>query len=166
MSGPVYYDNDADLSLLDGKTVAVIGFGSQGHAHALNLNDSGVKVTVGLRRGGASWGKAEAAGLKVAEIADAVKRELMEETGYKFSEVYFLGVTSGNPGVLNNYTDMFLLTGGKKVGEQHLDPNEEIQIHLKSIDEVKQMLKDNKIMQSMHALCLFYGFAKLDELAN
>lgn len=99
-------------------------------------------------------------------IAEAVKRELSEETGYEFSEVHFLGVTSGNPGVLNNYTDMFLLTGGKKVGEQHLDPNEEIQIHLKSIDEVKQMLKDNKIMQSMHALCLFYGFAKLDELVN
>jgi ketol-acid reductoisomerase len=69
----VYYDKDADLSLVKGKNVTIIGYGSQGHAHAQNLNDSGVKVTVGVRRGGASWVKAEKAGLKVAEIADAVK---------------------------------------------------------------------------------------------
>src|SRR5436309_726664 len=69
----VYYDKDADLSLIKGKNVAIIGYGSQGHAHAQNLNDSGVKVTVGLRRGGASWGKVEKAGLKVAEVAEAVK---------------------------------------------------------------------------------------------
>src|SRR5512139_107906 len=69
----VYYDKDCDLSLIKGKTVAIIGYGSQGHAHAQNLNDSGVKVIVGLRKGGASWSKVEKAGLKVAEIADAVK---------------------------------------------------------------------------------------------
>ena len=69
----VYYDKDADLSLIKGKQVAIIGYGSQGHAHAQNLNDSGVKVVVGLRRGGASWHKVEKAGLKVAEVADAVK---------------------------------------------------------------------------------------------
>ena len=69
----VFYDKDADLSLIKGKNVTIIGYGSQGHAHAQNLNDSGVKVTVGLRRGGASWAKAENAGLKVAEIAEAVK---------------------------------------------------------------------------------------------
>ena len=69
----VYYDKDADLSLIKGKTVAIIGYGSQGHAHAQNLNDSGVKVVVGLRKGGASWSKVEKAGLKVAEVADAVK---------------------------------------------------------------------------------------------
>src|SRR5437868_3037952 len=69
----VYYDKDADLSLVKGKNVTIIGYGSQGHAHAQNLNDSGVKVTVGLRRGGASWSKAENAGLKVAEVAEAVK---------------------------------------------------------------------------------------------
>jgi ketol-acid reductoisomerase len=69
----VYYDKDADLSLIKGKNVAIIGYGSQGHAHAQNLNDSGVKVTVGLRRGGASWHKVEKAGLRVAEVAEAVK---------------------------------------------------------------------------------------------
>ena len=69
----VYYDKDADLSLVKGKNVTIVGYGSQGHAHAQNLTDSGVKVTVGLRKGGASWAKVEAAKLKVAEVADAVK---------------------------------------------------------------------------------------------
>ena len=69
----VYYDKDADLSLVKGKKVTIIGYGSQGHAHALNLQESGVKVTVGLRKGGASWDKAKKAGLKVAELAEAIK---------------------------------------------------------------------------------------------
>ncbi len=69
----VYYDKDCDLSLIKGKTVAIIGYGSQGHAHAQNLNESGVKVVVGLRKGGASWSKVEKAGLQVAEVAEAVK---------------------------------------------------------------------------------------------
>jgi ketol-acid reductoisomerase len=70
----VYYDKDADLSLVKGKNVTIIGYGSQGHAHAQNLNDSGVKVTVGVRKGGPSWAKAEGAGLKVADVAAAVKQ--------------------------------------------------------------------------------------------
>ena len=69
----VYYDKDADLSLVKGRSVTIIGYGSQGHAHAQNLNDSGVKVTVGVRKGGPSWAKAEKAGLKVADVADAVR---------------------------------------------------------------------------------------------
>ena len=69
----VFYDKDADLSLIKGKNVTIIGYGSQGHAHALNLNDSGVKVTVGLRKNGASWNKAVNAGLQVKEVAEAVK---------------------------------------------------------------------------------------------
>jgi ketol-acid reductoisomerase len=67
----IYYDDDADLGLIEGKKVAVLGYGSQGHAHALNLRSSGVDVRVGLREGSSSWAKAEAAGLKVATIADA-----------------------------------------------------------------------------------------------
>jgi len=70
----VYYDKDADLSLVKGRSVTIIGYGSQGHAHAQNLNDSGVKVTVGVRKGGPSWDKAEKAGLKVADVAEAVKQ--------------------------------------------------------------------------------------------
>ena len=69
----VYYDKDADLGLIKSKKVAIIGYGSQGHAHAQNLHDSGVDVVVGLRKDGASWKKAESAGLQVAEIVDAVK---------------------------------------------------------------------------------------------
>ena len=69
----VYYDKDADLSLVKGKKVAIVGYGSQGHAHALNLHDSGVKVTVGLRKGGASWDKAKKAGMNVEEVSEAVK---------------------------------------------------------------------------------------------
>lgn len=69
----VYYDKDADLSLIKKRKVAIIGYGSQGHAHANNLKDSGVKVVVGLRKGGASWDKAKKAGMTVKEIGDAVK---------------------------------------------------------------------------------------------
>jgi len=70
----VIYDNDADLGKLDGKTVAILGYGSQGHAHALNLNDSGVAVVVGLRPDSDSVAKAEADGLEVASVADATSR--------------------------------------------------------------------------------------------
>ncbi len=65
----VYYDKDCDLSIIQGKKVSIIGYGSQGHAHACNLKDSGVDVTVGLRAGSSSRAKAEAHGLKVADVA-------------------------------------------------------------------------------------------------
>jgi ketol-acid reductoisomerase len=70
----MFYDDDADLTLLDGKTVAIIGFGSQGHAHALNLKDSGVDVVVGLRPDSQSVEAARAAGLEVADVAEAASR--------------------------------------------------------------------------------------------
>ncbi len=69
----VFYDKDADLGLIKGKQVAIIGYGSQGHAHANNLKDSGIAVVVGLRKGSDSWAKAEKAGLTVKTIADAVR---------------------------------------------------------------------------------------------
>ncbi len=69
----LYYDKDADLSLLNGKTIAIIGYGSQGHAHALNAKDSGCNVIVGLHEGSKSRAKAEADGLKVMSVADATK---------------------------------------------------------------------------------------------
>ena len=70
----MYYDDDADLDLLKGKTVAILGYGSQGHAHARNLKDSGVDVIVGLREGSKSVEHAKAAGLEVTDIADAASR--------------------------------------------------------------------------------------------
>jgi ketol-acid reductoisomerase len=71
MPAKIYYDQDADLSLLRGKKIAIIGYGSQGHAHALNLKDSGQDVVVGLYKGSKSWPKAEKDGLKVATVAEA-----------------------------------------------------------------------------------------------
>src|SRR3954464_9882261 len=71
MPATIYYDDAADQLLLEGRKVAVIGYGSQGHAHALNLKDSGVDVRVGLRDGSSSKGKAEEAGLRVVSIAQA-----------------------------------------------------------------------------------------------
>ena len=70
----MFYDDDADLSLLDGKTVAIIGFGSQGHAHALNLRDSGVDVVVGLRESSSSVAQAREQGLDVLPVAEASSR--------------------------------------------------------------------------------------------
>ena len=70
----IFYDKDADLGKLDGKTVAILGYGSQGHAHALNLKDSGVDVVVGLRPDSSSRAKAEAAGLEVLDVAEAASR--------------------------------------------------------------------------------------------
>ena len=69
----VFYDKDCDLGLIKAKKVAMIGFGSQGHAHAENLRDSGVEVIVGLKKGGASWSKAEAKGFKVMSVGEATK---------------------------------------------------------------------------------------------
>ncbi len=71
MAATMYYDGDADLGVLDGKKVAIVGYGSQGHAHALNLLDSGVDVRVGLYEGSKSWAKAERDGLRVATVSDA-----------------------------------------------------------------------------------------------
>lgn len=87
----MYYDKDADLKYLKGKTVAIIGYGSQGHAHALNLKDSGVKVVVGLYKGSKSWKEAEKAGLEVMESAEAAKKGdciMMLVSDTKTPEVY------------------------------------------------------------------------------
>ena len=69
-----YYDKDADLARLEGKTVAIIGYGSQGHAHAQNLKSSGVDVIVGLRKDSGSWAKAEGAGLRVLSVSERARR--------------------------------------------------------------------------------------------
>ncbi|MCH5297556.1 MAG: ketol-acid reductoisomerase [Ruminococcus sp.] len=74
MKAPIYYQSDCNLSLLDGKTIAIIGYGSQGHAHALNLKESGCNVIIGLYEGSKSWAKAEAQGFKVYTAAEATKQ--------------------------------------------------------------------------------------------
>lgn len=92
---------------------------------------------------------------------EAILRELQEETGYTFSSTHYLGITAANPGLLNNYTHMFIAMGGVKTSDQSLDANEEIEIQLRSLDEVKVMLLHNEFLQSLHALCLFLGFEYL-----
>jgi ketol-acid reductoisomerase len=99
----VYYDRDADLGVLKGKNVAVLGYGSQGHAHANNLRDSGVDVVVGLRRGSNSWAKAENSGLKVMETAEAAASADIvmillpdELQGDAYEKEIKLGLKSGN----------------------------------------------------------------------
>ena len=73
MAANIYYQEDCNLSLLEGKTIAIIGYGSQGHAHALNLKDSGCDVVIGLYEGSKSWKRAEEQGLKVYTAAEAAK---------------------------------------------------------------------------------------------
>lgn len=84
-----------------------------------------------------------------ASPEDAIKRELLEETGYSFSSYKFLGKISANPSTNSNLMHMFLATGGKKVAEQELDSNEEIEIELFTIEEVKQLIKENQVLQSI-----------------
>ena len=94
----------------------------------------------------------------------AMARELLEETGYEFSDIIFVAKVAANPGVLDNYTDLYVATGGKKVFAQHLDVSEEIEIKLFSLETVRDMLMKNEFKQALHATCLFYAFNKLDSL--
>jgi ADP-ribose pyrophosphatase len=94
----------------------------------------------------------------------AVKRELLEETGYTFDKYEYLGKTSANPSTNNNLMHIFLATGGKKVDAQNLDEYEEIDIFLVTMNELKALLRENKIVQSMHVTALFYALQKLGEI--
>ncbi len=94
----------------------------------------------------------------------AMKRELKEETGYEFSSIIKVGKIAANPGVLNNYTYLFLARGGKKTSEQNLDKNEELEIEKISLQELKALFLENKIMQATHNACVFYALRKLGEL--
>lgn len=91
----------------------------------------------------------------------AVVRELLEETGYYFPSITPLGRVAANPGVLNNYTDLFLAEGGVKTSVQKLDANEFLVVEKISVEELKTLLLENKIVQSLHANCVFYALLKL-----
>ena len=95
---------------------------------------------------------------------EAVARELREETGYEFSEFRYLGRTSANPSILNNWMYFYLATGGVRSAEQHLDDNEDIEVHLFTLEEVKGMLRRHEIVQCMHSTALFYALEALGEL--
>jgi len=95
----------------------------------------------------------------------AIARELLEETGYTFTSYESLGKISPNPSTNTNWMHMFLAKGGKKVGEQKLDHNEEIIVELYTIDELKRLVKKNEIVQAMHVTCILYGLEKIGELS-
>lgn len=95
---------------------------------------------------------------------DAMRRELLEETGYQFNNIEHLCTVYANPSTANNKTFCYLATGGIKVQEQALDEHEELVVEQYSIDEVKQLLADNKIAQALHCTALFYALGKLGKL--
>jgi ADP-ribose pyrophosphatase len=99
-----------------------------------------------------------------SSLETAIARELLEETGYRFTQYDYLGKTSSNPSTNNNWMHMFLATGGRYEKEQELDFNEEIEIHLFSMEEVKKLLSENQIIQSMHVTALYYALSKMRSL--
>ena len=94
----------------------------------------------------------------------AVTRELLEETGFSFPNVEYVGKVAANPGVLDNYTYMFLATGGTKITSQNLDHHEDIEVLLFPVDEVRAMLQRNEFVQALHVCCMMYAFQKLDNI--
>jgi len=98
------------------------------------------------------------------EPAHAIKRELLEETGYEFAEWEHLCTLYANPSTANNHTICYLAKGGKKVQEQHFDEHEDLVVEQYTIPEIKQLLIDRKIKQALHCSGLFYALTKLGEL--
>ncbi len=99
-----------------------------------------------------------------SSLQQAVERELLEETGYQFSEYHYLGKISPNPSTNTNWMHMYLARGGEHVQELKLDPNEEIEVVLVSIEELKEMLRQNQILQAMHVTTIMYALTKLEEM--
>lgn len=92
---------------------------------------------------------------------EAIARELLEETGFQFKNYYYLGKISPNPSTNTNWMHMFLATGGKKVKQQQLDHNEEIEVVIMEMEQLKQMIEQNQIVQALHVCTIMYGFGKL-----
>lgn len=97
-------------------------------------------------------------------LEDAIRRELLEETGYVFEKVHSLGRTSANPSTNANLMHMFVATGGKKLKEQELDHNEEIEVMEVTMEELEQLLEEKRIVQSMHVTTLFYALHYLNKI--
>jgi len=98
-------------------------------------------------------------------LEDAIARELLEETGYRFTSYEYLGKISSNPSTNDNWMHMYLATGCIYEKQQALDHNEEIEIYLMDIEEVKKLLRENLFPQSMHVTTLFYALAKMKALS-
>ena len=97
--------------------------------------------------------------------AKAIARELLEETGYNFPDIDYVGKVAANPGVLSGFTKLYLARNGQKVASQKLDANEDIEIVLLPLEDVRIMFQNNEFIQSLHTSCLFYAFQKLDNIS-
>lgn len=97
-------------------------------------------------------------------LEEAVAREILEETGYRFASYEYLGKISPNPSTNSNLLHMFLVKGGRKIAAQQLDGNEEIEVILLTVEELKQLLRENRILQSMHVTCILYALERMGEL--
>lgn len=96
-----------------------------------------------------------------ASLEQAIARELMEETGYSFSGFEYIGKTCANPSTNSNWMHMFIAHGGELTGIPSLDPDEELEVDLVTMDELKRLLRDQQIIQSMHITAIFYALQKL-----
>lgn len=99
-----------------------------------------------------------------ADFEDAIRRELLEETGFAFESVYSLGRISANPSTNANLMHMFVALGGKKIQGQELDPNEQIEVLEVTLDELYQLMDEKRILQAMHISTIFYGLRYLDKI--
>jgi 8-oxo-dGTP pyrophosphatase MutT (NUDIX family) len=136
-------------------------------ANAFCLTKEGNVVMVKQYRHGLGQEGIELPGGVVEEgesLEEGVKRELLEETGYRFEGMEYLGKISANPSTTNNLMHMFLATGGEKVAEQNLDEEEEVEVLIMTLDEVKGLVREHKIMQSLHVNCILYALERLGEL--
>lgn len=97
-------------------------------------------------------------------LEEAIARELREETGYSFCSFDYLGKISPNPSTNSNLLHMFLARGGRKTSAQQLDENEEIEVLEVTVEELKNLLRSNQLLQSMHVSCILYGLERMGEL--
>jgi 8-oxo-dGTP pyrophosphatase MutT (NUDIX family) len=97
-------------------------------------------------------------------VETAIARELLEETGYAFEHYENLGKISANPATTNNYMHMFLATGGEKIAGQTLDETEDVEVVLYTMEELKNLVREKKIVQALHTSCIFYALEKLGML--
>ena len=135
-------------------------------ANAFGLTKEGKVVMVRQYRHGIGSVETELPGGVIEadeDVKGGVEREMLEETGYKFENFEYLGKISANPSTTNNFMHMFLATGGEKVAEQALDEEEDVEVLLMTIDEVKSLVKENRIMQSLHVNCILYALLRLGQ---
>lgn len=136
--------------------VNVFGLTTEGQAVMVKQYRHGVeKISIEIPGGVIELGET---------FAEAAARETLEETGYVFDNLEYIGKVCANPSTTNNYTHMFLGTGGRKVADQSLDEGEDVDVELMTIDEVKTLVRQGRILQSLHINTIFLALEKLGEM--